>query len=581
MYPYSILVILITFLNFSSTYAQEKLCGTITTQEDIDFINENMDLIKYYENEYYNLRQNKSSTALSSIPIQVHIVTNDDGSGGIDINDVLTELEEVNSYFLNSFVEFYVCDDVNYINSSSLYEFDQETQQDQLFSNHYPDILNLYFVDSISFGDGGACGYTYLPGNSNPYYDVVVMDNGCTTGNSNTTLTHEMGHHLNLIHTHGPQNGTLTNELVSGTNCLTAGDLLCDTPADPQLGYSNVNNVNCLYSESGTPTTDAQGNIFNPDTSNIMSYAPQECTDTLSEDQYARMYAGYHIYKNYYTCPSFGVSFTSNQNIQECGEQLVVEFSEDAFSDAISWEWDIDGDDIIDYTTESFTHTYMSPGSYDVSLKISNGTESITKVYPDYISFESNTYETSKIYLNVSVKNGINENTWEFKDSLGNILYSGGPYDSQGLYEYEFDAAQDCYTFTMYDRAGDGLTNHSWNLGSEYYELLDENNNQIIYGRDFGFEENTLIKNEYFNIFDHQNNSFFIFPNPTTEYVIVTGNKTINEFLIYDINGKLTKSEKINQLPTLNISLRGFNKGIYFIKIISNNSSSVKKLIIK
>jgi hypothetical protein len=223
----------------------------------------------------------------------------------------------------------------------------------------------------------------------------------------------------------------------------------------------------------------------------------------------------------------------------------------------------------------------MSPGSYDVSLKISNGTESITKVYPDYISFESNTYETSKIYLNVSVKNGINENTWEFKDSLGNILYSGGPYDSQGLYEYEFDAAQDCYTFTMYDSAGDGLTNDSWNLGSEYYELLDENNNQIIYGRDFGFEENTLIKNEYFNIFDHQNNSFFIFPNPTTEYVIVTGNKTINEFLIYDINGKLTKSEKINQLPTLNISLRGFNKGIYFIKIISNNSSSVKKLIIK
>ena len=71
------------------------------------------------------------------------LVTNDDGSGGIDINDVLTEMEEVNSYFLNSFVEFYVCDEVNYINSSSLYEFDQETQQDQLFSNHYPDIAKV------------------------------------------------------------------------------------------------------------------------------------------------------------------------------------------------------------------------------------------------------------------------------------------------------------------------------------------------------------------------------------------------------------------------------------------------------
>ena len=77
-----------------------------------------MDLISYYESEYYLLKEIKTSTALNSIPVKIHIVTNDDGSGGINISAVLEELSEVNSYFQNSFVEFYVCDDVNYINIS-------------------------------------------------------------------------------------------------------------------------------------------------------------------------------------------------------------------------------------------------------------------------------------------------------------------------------------------------------------------------------------------------------------------------------------------------------------------------------
>jgi|TARA_B110000495_G_scaffold199936_1_gene214222 PKD repeat protein len=582
-FSYSLLSALIfSLININIFSQQTQYCATETTEENLQFIEDNMDLIRYYENEFYQLKETKTSTALTSIPVKVHIITNDDGSGGIDISDVISELNEVNTYFENSFVEFYVCDEVNYINSSSLYDFDSDTQQDLLFSNHQENILNVYFVNDISFGSGGACGYTYLPGNTNQYYDAVVMDNDCTTSQSGTTLTHEMGHHLNLIHTHGPQNGTLTDELVSGTNCSVAGDLLCDTPADPQLGYSNVNDVNCLYSESGPPTTDAQGNLFDPDTSNIMSYAPQECTNTITDQQYARMYAGYHAFKNYYACPSLNVSFISEQTAIDCGEQLLVDFSDNS-TNSSAWEWDVNGDDVIDYTTQNFSHTYESPGSYDVSLKISNGSETITKVFPNYISFEANLFETSKIYLNVSVKNGVNQNTWEFKDGSGDVLYSGGPYETASgvdeTYSHEFDTSSDCYIFTMYDSEGDGLTNDSWNLGSEYYELLDENNVSIKYGRDFGSEESTSIKNEYLGISNSSNINFLIYPNPASDFINLKSDSGIDGYLIYDIKGSMILKSTNNNSNDLSISLKNIYSGIYFIEIKSGTYKETVKFI--
>ena len=582
-FSYSLLSALIFSLININIFSQEmQYCATEATEENLQFIEDNMDLIRYYENEFYQLKETKTSTALTSIPVKVHIITNDDGSGGIDISDVISELNEVNTYFENSFVEFYVCDEVNYINSSSLYDFDSDTQQDLLFSNHQENILNVYFVNDISFGSGGACGYTYLPGNTNQYYDAVVMDNDCTTSQSGTTLTHEMGHHLNLIHTHGPQNGTLTDELVSGTNCSVAGDLLCDTPADPQLGYSNVNDVNCLYSESGPPTTDAQGNLFDPDTSNIMSYAPQECTNTITDQQYARMYASYHAFKNYYACPSLNVSFISEQTAIDCGEQLLVDFSDNS-TNSSAWEWDVNGDDVIDYTTQNFSHTYESPGSYDVSLKISNGSETITKVFPNYISFEANLFETSKIYLNVSVKNGVNQNTWEFKDGSGDVLYSGGPYETASgvdeTYSHEFETSSDCYIFTMYDSEGDGLTNDSWNLGSEYYELLDENNVSIKYGRDFGSEESTSIKNEYLGLSNSTAINFLIYPNPASDFINLKSDSGIDGYLIYDIKGSMILKSTNNNSNDLSISLKNIYSGIYFIEIKSGTYKETVKFI--
>jgi hypothetical protein len=54
-------------------------------------------------------------------------------------------------------------------------------------------------------------------------------------------------------------------ELVNESNCATAGDLLCDTPADINPAPSS----GCPWN---LPTTDTNGDFYTPIVGNIMSY---------------------------------------------------------------------------------------------------------------------------------------------------------------------------------------------------------------------------------------------------------------------------------------------------------------------
>ena len=185
-------ILFISFLLFSvNSYSQTNdLCGTEVPENYFDILEEKKDLIKKYEREYYELTENRTSTAITNVPVKIHIVTMSNGSTSISESDILAEIEEANSYLLNSFLEMTVCGNTNYIAANNLYNFDTE-DQGQLYANNAPDILNIYFVQSITSGGNGICGYTYLPGSSNQYYDVIVMDNQCTTNASGDTLLHE------------------------------------------------------------------------------------------------------------------------------------------------------------------------------------------------------------------------------------------------------------------------------------------------------------------------------------------------------------------------------------------------------
>jgi hypothetical protein len=79
------------------------------------------------------------------------------------------------------------------------------------------------------------------------------------------------------------------------------------------------------------------------------------------------------------------------------------------------------------------------------------------------------------------------------------------------------------------------------------------------------------------------NHSFSVYPNPTTNFLILNiGNyKTQNLFFnLYDIRGKLLESKKTENIETT-ILMENYASGIYFLKIIESNKELKTFKIIK
>jgi PKD repeat protein len=355
-------------------------CGFIATQQQLDQLENNQD----YQQEKDKFIQEFGQRALTQIdwvPIKAHIARTSGGSGGLTVIELSDALDNMNLYYINANMQFYLCDGINYIDDDTYYDFDASDEAALHAAHGITNLINIYFCNSVGSGSSAYCGYAYYPGGT----DLIMMDNSCALNGS--TLSHEMGHFYSLRHTHGGSNGNLTSELVNGSNCATDGDFVCDTEADPQLGNSNVN-VSCIYDGSAPYTSgggvDANGDQFAPNPNNIMSYSRKSCRDFFSVGQFARIYAAHSSSRNYFTCPTYNVDFSATP-ISACSTPITVNFTDNSVG-ATSWEWDVDGDNVVDYTTQNPTHVYSVDGSYDVRLTISDGSTDIAATKTSYIS---------------------------------------------------------------------------------------------------------------------------------------------------------------------------------------------------
>jgi uncharacterized repeat protein (TIGR02543 family) len=73
-------------------------------------------------------------------------------------------------------------------------------------------------------------------------------------------------------------------------------------------------------------------------------------------------------------------------------------------------------------------------------------------------------------------------------------------------------------------------------------------------------------------------NDIKIYPNPTKDIVTISARKTVKEVVIYNLLGQLILKQSINNTRA-EINLQGFDKGIYFLKIISEYGFVTKKII--
>lgn len=261
-----LLVVLIALSLFSADISAQFSCGT--PDESHQVVNQKkLELVKQ--------KLNQKSAEKDSVAITFHIVGN-----SVNIETVLNEITLLNNYYSGADIVFFACGSPRYIESTiSFYSFDEGDALN--LQNHVSNTINVYYVRQVTDNIGNSlCGFAYLPGlAAQDRYAMVSTESGCLVGAS--TLAHELGHFYGLLHTHSLRGGA---EYVDRSNCTTAGDGFCDTPADPNLGRSGIVDNSCFYIGR---EVDPKGDAYQPSVSNLMSYAPPRCSNKFTPEQFA------------------------------------------------------------------------------------------------------------------------------------------------------------------------------------------------------------------------------------------------------------------------------------------------------
>ncbi len=162
------------------------------------------------------------------IPITVHVVRTDVGTGGVDLSLVDAAIEVANSKFndtaAGNFGYTFYRESVIFLDDDDYawFHMDDGELGTLIQQNPVPGTVNAYFVPNFQSLDPIA-GVSTLP------YGGV---GGMAISNTGTgALTHEMGHYFGLFHPFTWD--AFGDECASGDGCQYSGDLICETPADP------------------------------------------------------------------------------------------------------------------------------------------------------------------------------------------------------------------------------------------------------------------------------------------------------------------------------------------------------------
>lgn len=233
--------------------------------------------------------------------------------------------------------------------------------------------LNIWVVNSIS----GAAAWSHYPGIS-PTLDGVVSAYNYVSPSSHT-LTHEIGHYLNLAHPWGN-----SNEPDLPSNC-NIDDGVEDTPntIGAAVGSCNKSQTTC-------------GSLDN--VQNHMDYASCEAMFTLGQKDrmLAALNSSISDRNNLWTEENLIATGTIDGFVTEPCEPIAdfgwdenfgcqgieIEFIDNTYNgEATSWAWEFEGGEPATSTSQSPKVVYSEPGEYNVTFTSINesGSSTITK----------------------------------------------------------------------------------------------------------------------------------------------------------------------------------------------------------
>lgn len=191
------------------------------------------------------------------------------------------------------------------------------------------------------------------------------------------------------------------------------------------------------------------------------------------------------------------------------------------------------------------------------------------------IAYDRAVGSSSELTLELTTDIYGSEITWNFKNSSGVIVQSGGPYTDGTVQQFSIPVSlptNDCYSFNLIDSYGDGggLTT-----------VTDSNDVSVIStpgtygtGLSVNFSTTNALANNVFNT-----KAISIYPNPSYGILNIATEEIVN-VNITDLLGKsVFQMKNVDNTQTLNLT--NLAKGIYLVKVSNENVNYTEKIILK
>lgn len=211
--------------------------------------------------------------------------------------------------------------------------------------------------------------------------------------------------------------------------------------------------------------------------------------------------------------------------------------------------------------------------------------------------YVANTAEHVNLQVNVYTDSYPSEARWRIKDSSGEIIASGGPYQGNGNSAGGPDAnttkthnisvtPSECYTVELLDSYGDGwgLPNSAQN-NTPGVEVLREGNTIAFVDGSGSFSNNApLIRPAAFKtaatlgITNLEVTEFSVYPNPSTGIFNINTSEVVN-IKVVDITGKVVyQAQNVDNNGVVNLS--SLQKGVYLMQVSGDTIQRTEKLIL-
>lgn len=242
-----------------------------------------------------------------------------------------------------------------------------------------------------------------------------------------------------------------------------------------------------------------------------------------------------------------------------------------------SWTGNLSSLETVEFTLPAFDINAEQYNLFNINMLTANSEEdefpqnNIARKY-----FEKTAYFPQNCRLLILTDENPEEITWEIKNSTGDIIAEGGPYNTTSIFIEPFTWPEnDCYKFIIYDAGGDGMTSGFYKIVNSSNQAIWEGSRDFEYSTSAEFAYDELMNEEQISIRDKTK----VYPNPATNQITIESSE-IKKIQILNMSGQVIfESSKVDDKTSIDISK--YSKGIYVVKMDAENETLYEKIVVE